>query len=124
MGNIAKNIFEKHQNEFLEGHAKLEELVASYGIEGGNADIHAYVLILNQNSPEYESKLDSLETDHGMTSAGYTSTQAGFIKGEGEASRIGLFGSQAKEWGSEIGTSQQKMEKFLGNVLFDIYQLK
>lgn len=122
MSDLAKKIFEENREEFFEGNSTLEELLASNDIE--DDIINAYVLILNQKSPEYDFKLDALETDHGMTSLGFTFTHAGFIEGDGEASRIGIFGSRSKESGSDIGTSQEKMAKFLGDVLFDIYQLK
>lgn len=113
MSDLAKKIFEKHREELLESSTNIDELCTSLEITGDN--ISAYLLILNPDHPQYDEKLTCLETDHQMQSAGYSTVHAGFIEKEGEAARVGIF---------ESFFPKEKLRQVLGEVLFDVYQIK
>lgn len=72
-------------------------------------------MILNPNHSNYDDKLNELELEHEMFSAGYEDTSAGFLENGSEVSRIGIFQSEF--------TSNQ-IHSILGYVLFDVYQVK
>lgn len=115
MSDIAKKIFEQKRGELMEGNSSIEELYEAYGGEPVSGKLHAYLLILNPDNPQYDDKLTCLEADHQMTSAGFTNVHAGFIESEGEAARIGIFNSDFAE---------EKLIQILGDVLFDVYKIQ
>jgi hypothetical protein len=113
MSDIAKKTYEENKNDILGGMLNIEELLAAYEIQANDAAV--FFLILDPDNPHYEERLTCLETNHSMTSAGYIDCHAGFIEGKGEVARVGIF---------ETAFSGQKVKEILGDVLFDIYQLK
>lgn len=72
-------------------------------------------MILNPDSDKYDYKLTQMEVDHEMISARYCDTQCGFDQNNGEVGRIGMF---------QESISSDEIREFLGDVLYDIYQLK
>lgn len=113
MSDIVKNIFENQKDDFLELCGSVEELAENYGLEPDFQS--AYVMILNPDHDKYDYKLTKMEVDHDMISAGYCDTQCGFDQNNGEVGRIGMF---------QESISSDEIREFLGDVLYDIYQLK
>ena len=113
MSDIAKKVFEENKNNVLEGASNIEELCEAYEVNAKDAT--AYFLVLDPDSSHYEDRLTCLEIDHRMISAGYIDCHAGFIQGKGEVARVGIF---------ETEFPKQKLIEILGDVLFDVCQIK
>ena len=113
MSDIVKNAFENQKSDFLELSESIEELAENYGLDSDFQS--AYVMILNPDHDKYDYKLTQMEVDHDMISAGYCDTQCGFDQNNGEVGRIGMF---------QENISSDEIREFLGDVLYDIYQLK
>lgn len=113
MSDIVKNVFENQKSDFLELSESIEELAENYGLDSDFQS--AYVMILNPDHDKYDYKLTQMEVDHDMISAGYCDTQCGFDQNNGEVGRIGMF---------QENISSDEIREFLGDVLYDIYQLK
>jgi len=112
MSDIAKELFNQNPSKYMDGEESIEELGEMYGLEG---DFSAFFMILNPTHPNYDDKLNDLELEHEMFSAGYEDTSAGFLKMEGEVSRIGMFESKF---------TIDQIYSILGGVVFDVYQVK
>lgn len=112
MSDIAKDLFNQNPSHYMEGEESINELGEMYGLEG---DFSAFFMILNPNHPNYDDKLNDLELEYEMFSAGYEDTSAGFLKDGGEVSRIGMFQSKF---------TTEQMYSMLGDVVFDVYQIK
>jgi len=116
VSEIAKKVFEQNREAFLEGTCSIEELYeATTDQPIKNKNLCAFLLILNPDNPQYEERLNCLETEHQMLSTGFATVHAGFIEKEGEAARIGIFNYDFPE---------EKIFQILGNVLFDVYKIQ
>ena len=113
MSDIVKKCFEDQKSDFLEDCESIEELGENYGLDSEFQS--AYVMILNPDHDEYDNKLTQMELDHEMISAGYCDTKCGFDQNNGEVGRVGMF---------RESISSDQIRVFLGDVLYDIYQLK
>ena len=112
MSDIAQELFNQNPSKYMDGEESIELLGEMYGLEG---DFSAFFMILNPTHPNYDDKLNDLELEHEMFSAGYEDTSAGFLKMEGEVSRIGMFESKF---------TIDQIYSILGGVVFDVYQVK
>ena len=112
MSDIAKDLFNQNPSHYMDGEETINELGEMYGLEG---DFSAFFMILNPNDPNYDDKLNDLELEYEMFSAGNQDTSAGFLKDGGEVSRIGMFQSKF---------TIDQMYSILGDVVFDVHQIK
>jgi hypothetical protein len=112
MSDIAKELFNQNPSKYMDGESTINELGEMYGLDG---DFHAFFMILNSNHADYDDKLNTLELEYEMFSAGYEDTSSGFLKEGGEVSRIGMFQSNF---------TVDQIHSILGEVVFDVYQIK
>jgi len=122
MSDIAKKLFEKDPKGWYDGYSSLEELNEDMaGLEG---TLHGYLLILNETDFDaYDERLNKLEMEYGMCSAGYKLLKESLGFQEiGETVRIGIFSSEKHHPDGEINSD--KIREILGDVLYDLYKFQ